>query len=148
MRLKKREITSREIIDNFIMECSVVRIGMISQGEPYVVPLSFVYKDGSIYFHCAFEGRKAEAMKKSPVVCLEFDAMHGVSVESQTAYYTSVIAWGEAVSVSDMEKKREILQDLCVKYLKESTVITDSMTGRTEIIAVHLDKVTGKERKG
>ncbi len=148
MRLKKREITSRDKIDEFIMECSVVRLGMISRGEPYVVPLNFVYVDDTVYFHCASQGRKAEAMKTSPGVCIEFDVMHGVSAEQQTAYYTSVIAWGKAVFVSDKHAVKNILNLLCLKYLDSSPVITDEMADRTSIIAIRIDKVTGKERTG
>ncbi|MEA3267474.1 MAG: pyridoxamine 5'-phosphate oxidase family protein [Candidatus Fermentibacteria bacterium] len=90
-------MSSRKTIDKFIMECSVVRPGMISRGEPYVVPLNFVYSEGVVYFHCDPEGRKIEAIRANPGVCLEFDTMHGVSVTKQTAYYTSVVAWGDAV---------------------------------------------------
>ena len=148
MRLKKREISSRDKIDEFIMECSVVRLGMISMGEPYIVPLNFVYVDDTVYFHCASQGRKVEALKTSPRVCIEFDAMHGVSAEKQTAYYTSVIAWGEAVFVSDINETKNILKLICLKYLDSSPVITDQMADRTSIIAIRIDKITGKERTG
>ena len=148
MRLHKREICSREKIDEFIMECSVTRLGIISRGEPYVVPLNFVYTDGVVYFHSAFEGRKVEAIKADSRVCLEFDAMHGVSAEKQTAYYTSVIAWGTAVVVSDFDKVKEILEMICLKYLSSSPPITDKMAAATNIISIRIDSVTGKERKG
>lgn len=62
-----------------------------------MVPLNFVYSEGVVYFHCDPEGRKIEAIRANPGVCLEFDTMHGVSVTKQTAYYTSVVAWGDAV---------------------------------------------------
>ena len=148
MRLEEREITSRDEIDKFIMECSVVRLGMISRGEPYIVPLNFVYIDDTVYFHCALEGRKAEAMRAEPGVCLEFDAMYGVSVEKKTTYYKSVIAWGKAVFVSDIDMVKRVLEMICVEYLGSSFVITEEMAKRTGIIAIRIDSVTGKERKG
>ncbi|MCD4708233.1 MAG: pyridoxamine 5'-phosphate oxidase family protein [Candidatus Sabulitectum sp.] len=147
MRLKEREIISRDKIDKFIMECSVVRLGMISRGEPYVVPLNFVYSNGTVYFHCALEGRKAEAMRAEPGVCLEFDEMYGVSTEKKTTYYKSVIAWGTAVFVSDIDMVKRVLEMICVEYLGSSSVITEEMAKRTGIIAIRIDSVTGKERK-
>jgi len=33
-------------------------------GYPYAVPLSYVYADGKIYFHCAKEGHKLDAISR------------------------------------------------------------------------------------
>lgn len=129
------------------MECSVVRLGMISRGEPYVVPLNFVYSEGIVYFHCASAGRKVEAMRANPGVCLEFDAMHGVSVEKQTTYYTSVVAWGDAVFVSDISRAKQILHMICMKYLDCSPEITEDMAERTCVISIRISRVTGKEKR-
>ncbi|MCK5035230.1 MAG: pyridoxamine 5'-phosphate oxidase family protein [Candidatus Sabulitectum sp.] len=148
MRLEKREISSRRSIDKFIMECSVVRLGMISRGEPYVVPLNFVYSEGIVYFHCSLEGRKIEAIRANPGVCLEFDAMHGVSVKEQTAYYTSVVAWGDAVFVSDISRVKQILHVICLKYLDCSPEITEDMAERTCVVSIRINRATGKEKKG
>ena len=34
--------------------------------EPYAVPLSYVYHEGKLYFHCARAGRKLEAARVCP----------------------------------------------------------------------------------
>ena len=34
--------------------------------EPYAVPLSYVYHQGKLYFHCARAGRKLEAARTCP----------------------------------------------------------------------------------
>lgn len=126
----------------------MARLGVISMGEPYVVPLNFVYIDGTVYFHGALSGRKIEALKTNPAVCLEFDAMHGVSVEKQTTFYTSVVAWGRAEFLADADqekKKQHILEKLCLKYLGSSPVITREMAEGTAVVAVPLRKVTFRE---
>ncbi|MBQ9616719.1 MAG: pyridoxamine 5'-phosphate oxidase family protein, partial [Oscillibacter sp.] len=33
-------------------------------GYPYTVPLDFVYEGGKLYFHCAGEGHKLDAIKR------------------------------------------------------------------------------------
>ena len=35
-------------------------------GYPYGMPLNFVYDDGKIYFHCAVEGHKIDALRACP----------------------------------------------------------------------------------
>lgn len=144
--MSKREITLRTEIDDFIQSCSVVRIGMISDSEPYIVPLNFVYLDGCIWFHCALDGRKTSTFRSGDLVCMEFDEMSGVDVKKQTTYYTSVIAWGIPGFVTDKFLAKRVLKELCIKYLKEETEITESMLQRTGVVKVLINKITAKER--
>ena len=34
-------------------------------GYPYAVPLSYVYMDGKLYFHCAKSGHKLDAIRRN-----------------------------------------------------------------------------------
>ena len=143
--MSKREVVSREKIDKFIKECSVVRIGMISGGEPYIVPLNFVYFEEYVYFHCADTGRKVEAIRENPLVCLEFDEMHGIAEESADTFYTSIIAWGSALEEKNPDTAKKVLEQICSKYLKKPKVVTDEMVAGTTIVSVRINRVTGKE---
>lgn len=42
---------------------------MSDEGYPYGVPVSYVYAHGKIWFHCAVEGQKIDAIKANPKVC-------------------------------------------------------------------------------
>ena len=48
------------------------RLGCVDNGEPYVVPINYVVDDGSIYSH-SLPGRKIDAMRAHPRVCLQVD---------------------------------------------------------------------------
>ena len=37
-------------------------------GYPYAVPLSYVYEKGRLYFHCALQGHKLDAIANNPKV--------------------------------------------------------------------------------
>lgn len=43
--------------------------------EPYLVPISYAYHDGSLYGY-THEGRKIEILRKNPSVCVEVDDIH------------------------------------------------------------------------
>lgn len=145
--LQSRAITERERIDRFILESEVVRLGMISDGEPYIVPLNYVFMDNTVYFHCATRGRKHEVLKNRSRVCLEFDSMLGISEEKADTFYTSVIAWGNAEIITHRELGRKVLEMLVDKYLETTRKITDTMVDRTCIAAVRIEDVTGKENR-
>ena len=37
-----------------------------ADGQPYAVPLSYVYHEGKIYFHCAKAGHKLDLLDQNP----------------------------------------------------------------------------------
>lgn len=147
VRLEKREIKSRELMDDFIREAKVVRIGMISRGEPYIVPLNFVYVNGTVFFHTASRGRKHDELKNGRRVCLEFDRMTGVDSNALDTFYTSVIAWGRALIVEDRSLSGKVLAMLVEKYIGKAGEITDNMIDRTCVCSVEIEEITGKENR-
>lgn len=147
MRLSEKEITDPGAVFCFISECSVARIGMLSRGEPYVIPVNFVLEGDTLFFHCAFKGRKQECFSEGGTVCLEFDRMHGVRVHSADTLYTSAIAWGKPVLVAEITERIRILELLCMKYLGNGRTVSTEQASGTCVIAVRLERVTGKENR-
>ncbi len=60
MRRDDREITDLLEIESILYHAIVCRIGLTDGNEPYVVPVSFGYEEGTIYFHSAPEGKKSQ----------------------------------------------------------------------------------------
>ena len=48
------------------------RIGCYAGDRTYVVPVCYVYQDGSIYAHSRY-GQKIEMMRQNPSVCFEVE---------------------------------------------------------------------------
>ena len=80
MRRKDREITDRAEIEAILNEAMVCRIGLADDGEPYVVPVSFGYEDGSVYIHSAPEGKKiAPDWRRTPAAASRWTSATGLS---------------------------------------------------------------------
>ena len=77
-------------------------------GYPYTVPLSHVYQDGKLYFHCAKEGHKIDAIRRNEKVSFCVIAQDEVIPAKRTTAYISVIAFGKAVIVDDESGLRRI----------------------------------------
>ncbi len=83
---------------NSLLENQLVgRIGCHTDGEIFVVPITYVYKDGYIYGHSR-EGKKIHMMRKNPRVCFEVDEMESIS------HWKSVMIWGE---YEEMESEKD-----------------------------------------
>ncbi|AYR28057.1 pyridoxamine 5'-phosphate oxidase family protein [Akkermansia muciniphila] len=110
MRRKDREVRDNEEILGILYRCDTVRIAMLGEKYPYIVPVSFgmeVMNDKVIiYFHCAQQGLKVNLLKKNPNVYVEGDIFikvektgHGI-----TARYESIIGFGKCYFVSDEDE--------------------------------------------
>ncbi|MDO9109590.1 MAG: pyridoxamine 5'-phosphate oxidase family protein, partial [Desulfatirhabdiaceae bacterium] len=88
MRRKDKEMKDPDAISSVIRRSTVCRLGMSDDNQPYVLPMSFGYKEGAVYFHSATEGRKIEILQKNPRVCIEFD------VDCRVKTGDSACKWG------------------------------------------------------
>jgi len=58
-------------------KCNCVRLGLCADNRLYIVPLHFAVAMESgetvLYFHCASEGRKIDAIRENPYACFDSD---------------------------------------------------------------------------
>ncbi len=146
----KTWIEERTEIEAILKLAPVGRLGLISNGEPYVVPLNFAYENGRIYFHSGLEGRKIEALRESPRVSFEVDELQEVVLQEQaclsTAYYRSVITWGTARLLSSEAEKMNGLDLLLRKYAggKGYEPPPKEMLELVCVFEIGIEKMTGK----
>jgi len=122
---------------------------MADKNGPYIVPLSFGYRDGSLYFHCARKGRKLDILKKDKRVCFEIDTDHEI-VESEKACkwgmkYKSVIGMGNVFFIEDMESKKKALDIIMHHYSGRSVVFEEKEIDRVVIFRIDIESMTGKK---
>jgi nitroimidazol reductase NimA-like FMN-containing flavoprotein (pyridoxamine 5'-phosphate oxidase superfamily) len=108
--------------------------------------------DGALYFHCAKEGRKLDAMSVAPDVC--FTVVGDVEPVYQSdfsTYYESVMAFGRVFPVGEGEEKRRALLALAEKYLPDHMDKAEDsirhLNTRTAVYRISLHLVTGKAKR-
>ena len=116
---------------------------------PYALPISYVYADGKLYFHSAKVGHKIDAIKRNEKVSFCVIDQDQIVPEKYTTYFRSVIAFGKAHLVEDMDEMRRIATVLAMKYsadfkdgIKEEI---DSSIKNMAIIEMTIDHMTAKE---
>ncbi len=90
-------------------------------GWPYGVPLSYVYRDGKIYFHGAKTGHKLDAIRRDPRASFCVVTRDLVIPRQYTTDYRSVIAFGTVREVTEDEEKRDALRALALEYAPADT---------------------------
>lgn len=148
MRRKEKEIKDKDQIEQIVQDARVCHLALADNGQPYVVPLNFGYRDGVVYFHSARQGRKIDTLKANPRVCLEFsnprDIVRGETSCEWGQQFESVIAFGEARLIEDESEKIEALDTIMEHYGGQGGDYPDSKLKITAVIAVTLSQVTGK----
>ncbi len=121
MRRTDREVKEIEKIDEIIGKCKYCRVGLIDNGEVYIVPLNFGYKRENekfvLYFHSAKEGRKISLIQNSTRVGFQMDCNTVLKDGKQMACsystkYESIIGTGEVEFVEDESEKNYALQTI------------------------------------
>ncbi|HWR43977.1 pyridoxamine 5'-phosphate oxidase family protein [Sporomusa sp.] len=149
MRRLDRQATAEDTV-KILEKCEYGVLSTVNQDSyPYGVPLSYVYKDGSIYFHSAGEGYKLDniAINSKVSFCVVGDKKS--LPEKFTTNYESVIIFGQASQVQGQEKKEALLA-LIAKYapdhMEQGTEYVQKQGDRTTVIKVAVEHMTGKVR--
>ncbi len=127
--VKKLEIQSKSNIVDFLNSQPVGRVCSIdSNGFPQIIPMNFVYLDGSVYMHSHPFGEKLDNIRRNPRVGFEVDKhvcflpsyyFHPTDASQADTLYISVVIKGSAEMVHDDEEKARALNALMEKYQKE-----------------------------
>lgn len=150
MRRKDKEITKGEIEEILTKGEYGVLSTIDDNGYPYTVPLSFVYYNNNIYFHCATEGQKLDNIRQNDKVsfCVVTDTE--VLAKKFTTKYKSVVVFGAASEVLDCVKE-DILFELANKYspqfLVEGKKYIQNAKDKTKVIKIDIQHITGKAGK-
>ena len=149
MRRFKQAVSEEECIRVLINEKRGVLSLIGDEGYPYGIPINFYYDeaDGRIYFHCAGEGHKIDAIKNCPKAC--FTVWNtGFKKDGDWAWnVTSVIAMGQAELVSEKDIIYDKVRRLALKYYpteKEVNEEMDKAADRVHLIALNIEHMTGK----
>ena len=153
MRVAKKEIQDRNVVEGILRNCRVGRLGTIgSEGHPMVKPLNFVYMEGRIYFHSAREGEKIEDIARDNRVCFEVDSpvefVKAVGDPCSADYlYQSVIIKGRSHLVEERGERLAALRGLMEKYQPEGGygAFPEDKLALTAVVAIDVEEMTGKE---
>lgn len=121
MRRSRQALPQAECADILERGTSGVLALSDKEGWPYAVPLSYVYANGKIYFHCAKVGHKLEILTENAKTSFCVIDLDDVKPKEFTSYFRSVIAFGTIRVLENDEEKRAAIEKLTLKYAPDSS---------------------------
>lgn len=150
VRRKDREITTEKataILD-------IAEYGVLStvgnDGQPYGIPLNYVYKNNAIYFHCAIVGQKLGNIDYNPAVSFCVVGKTNVLPDKFATEYESTVVFGTAREVYDAERHMalvSLLEKYCSEYLQEGLEYIELNDKATKVFKIEIRHISGKARK-
>lgn len=125
MRRFKQQLSDEECLDVLRAEKRGVLSVIGDDGYPYGIPMNHVFseEEGKLFFHCAKEGHKLDAVRRCDKVCFTVFEK-GFRKEGEWALNVrSVVIFGRVSVVSDEERKKEICASLCRKFTDDEEYI-------------------------
>lgn len=154
MRRADRQVQDPAAIRDILTRCRVCRLAVRDAEGPYIVPMSFGFiwdADGlRLYFHCAGEGRKLDAIRHDPCVAFEMDAGYELISSGApcgyTCAYESVTGTGAARVVADAGEKCVALACLMKHQTGRDFAFTPKMAAGVCVVCVTAERFTAKRR--
>lgn len=151
MRRNKQALSLKET-QEILGRCTSGTLAVLGdEGYPYAVPLSYVYHDGHIYFHCARSGHKLDAVRaydKASFCVIDRDE---ILPEKFTTKYRSAIAFGKIQEVTDPKEIEGIMRTLAGKYSpnegEDAFQHEMKSSGALCVLALDIEHLSGKQGK-
>ena len=150
MRRHDKQITDPEIINQILQHSVLCRLGLVDNGEAYIVPVNYAYADGIIYIHSAHAGRKMDIIRQNNRISFEMELHHeiikGPVACGWTEKYRSVMGRGTITIAGDDTSKKHGLDLIMRKYGADFDLVYDEkVLARMTVLELKIETVTGKQ---
>lgn len=150
MRRKDRAIENYDSLE-ILKNCDYGILSTVDKnGYPYGVPLSYVYMNNSLYFHSATIGNKLDNILYNNKVSFCVVGQTSVLPDKFSTKYESVVFFGTATEVVDVEKNEallELLNKYSPDFIEQGKVYIKNAGSVTKVIKITIDHITGKARR-
>ena len=149
MRRLRQQLSDDESI-SILQKSTAGTLALLGDNDyPYAVPISYVYREGKLFFHSALTGHKVDAIRKCDKASFCVIERDDVQPEKYTTFFRSVIAFGRIHIIEDETEKLAIARMLGNRYNpnQDETLQKEIESGLSRMLAIRLDieYLTGKE---
>ena len=151
---REREVTDINEIKEILDKSLIVHVGMVDDGEPYVVPMNYGYtledSELCIYLHGATVGRKLDIIRKNPKVFFEMECdvtpFEGKVACQYGTTYASVMGKGTAEVLEDVNEKIDGLTKFMKTQSGKDFTFDEKMVSIVSVIKITAKDFTAKKR--
>ncbi len=146
---RKEQLLSQEETITILQNGSSGVLGVSGDNEyPYTVPISYVYRDGKLYFHGAPSGHKIDGIHRNNKVSFCVIDQDEVVQKAFTTHFRSAIVFGSARILTDDHERKMAMEALVEKYspdyITEGQLAIEHGWEKVCLVEIAIEHMTGK----
>ncbi len=134
----------------------IAHVGFVIDEQPYVIPMLYVRIANSIYLHGSVGSRMLKHLGSGAACCLTVTHVDGLVLArshfNHSVNYRSVVVFGHATAIHDLEQKAEILLKLVDAIIPgrsaDGRAADRKELGATALLEVAIEQLSVKSRSG
>jgi nitroimidazol reductase NimA-like FMN-containing flavoprotein (pyridoxamine 5'-phosphate oxidase superfamily) len=155
-RLPKRGHYDRETIYQILDEALICHVGIVQNGQPFVIPINFARVEDTIVLHGAKASRLLKHIEAGNPVCIEATIVDGLvlarSVFHHSVNYRSVVLFGTGQLIEDEQEKLAALEAVTEHLIpgrwQEARLPNRKELNATRVVSIKIDEASAKVRVG
>lgn len=148
---RNRQLMPNDEAKRLLLENSTGTLALLGDdGYPYSLPINYFYDgEDKLYFHCAKQGHKLDAIRNEHRVSMSVIARDEVCQEKFTTLFESVVIFGKARIIDDQDEINR-LGSLLAKRIcpdNEANISAEISSGAAHmyIVEITIEHMTGKK---
>lgn len=156
MRRVELEVTDRTQTEAIIKKCTTMRLGIVADGMPYIIPMVFGYDwDGELprfYMHCGVSGRKNEGLYEGARVAFEMDIEGPITGRTPYANgysreFSCIMGEGTIHFASGTEEKISYFEKIMEKQTgRKDYTYQPGWLALTKVMCLRTDKLSASQK--
>ncbi|MGH7571413.1 MAG: pyridoxamine 5'-phosphate oxidase family protein [Gemmatimonadota bacterium] len=155
-RLRERGSHDRETIDAILAEGLICHVGIVVEGQPFVIPMGYAPWDGGLVLHGSVASRLLRALASGTPACVSVTLVDGIVVARSLFHssmnYRSVVAFGTARLIEDPTEKARALEALAEHLIPgrvaDARGVSDAESQATSVLHFAIEEASAKVRTG
>ncbi len=155
-RLPELGAYDRSAIDDVLDAALVCHLGLVQDGQPFVIPTLHARLGDRLYVHGSSASRTLRALGEGTAACVTVTLLDGIvlarSVFEHAVNYRSVVVLGTATTVTERDEKLAALEAFTEKLLpgrwEDARPPTRTELKATSVLSLPLDEASAKIRAG
>jgi nitroimidazol reductase NimA-like FMN-containing flavoprotein (pyridoxamine 5'-phosphate oxidase superfamily) len=155
-RVPERAAYEEEVIYKIVDEAIICHVGMVQDGQPFVIPTLHARRGDTILLHGASTSRLIRYAATGAELCITMTLLDGLvlarSAYSHSANYRSVVLFGRGTIIDRPEEKLQALEQLTEGIMPgrwaDVRQPSEKELKATTIVAIAINLATAKTRQG
>lgn len=158
IRYAKRAVTDRAEIDAILAEGLVAHVGFEQDGQPFVIPMTYLYRDGRLFLHGSTASRTVRHLASGAPVCITVTLVDSLvaskAASSHSLNYRSAVVFGRGRPVRAKADIVELSHAIIARYFPDRAPgdayrpVTDDELKAVRFVEIEIEEISGKRRSG